>query len=107
MVIGLYSPFKYGLTEYEGYDITKFKNHIRFMEILEDRDYGANGNICPLYFDGAVSTFSELPRANDVQAMQRVYNFLEEKKLKKRSWTTLTTFSNLFLLITTKFKKHD
>jgi hypothetical protein len=95
MVIGLYSPFKYGLTEYEGYDITKFKNHIRFMEILEDRDYGANGNICPLYFDGAVSSFSELPRADDHAEMYKVYKFMEDNKKKKIStlmmmWSKVT-----------------
>lgn len=80
MVIGLYSPFKYGMTEYEGYDITKFRNHIRFMEVIEDRDYGANGNICPLYFDGAISYFSELPRSNDKVGIQKVYNFIESNK---------------------------
>ena len=80
MVIGLYSPFKYGLREYEGYDITKFRNHIRFMEVIEDRDYGANGQICPLFFDGAVSTFCELPRPDDREALQRVYNYVESRK---------------------------
>jgi hypothetical protein len=85
MVIGLYSPFKYGMTEYEGYDITKFRNHIRFMEVIEDRDYGANGNICPLYFDGAISYFSELPRSDDKVGIQKVYNFIENNKKKKAS----------------------
>lgn len=83
MVIGLYSPFKYGLTEYEKYDITKFKNHIRFMEVIEDRDYGANGNICPLYFDGASSFFAELPKADDKEGLQRWYNYMENNKRKK------------------------
>lgn len=82
MVIGLYSPFKYGLREYEGYNITKFRNHIRFMEIIEDRDYGANGQICPLYFDGAVSMFNELPRPDDEAGLQKFYNYLELKKNK-------------------------
>ena len=85
MVIGLYSPFKYGIPEYEGYDITKFRNHIRFMEVIEDRDYGANGNICPLYFDGAISFFSELPKSDDKVGIQKVYNFIENNKNKKPS----------------------
>lgn len=102
LVIGLYSPFKYGLTEYEGYDITKFKNHIRFMEVIEDRDYGSNGNICPLYFDGAVSYFSELPRANDVIGISKVYKFLEDNKLKKKSWISLISFTNIFKLFKSK-----
>ena len=92
MVIGLYSPFKYGLTEYEKYDITKFRNHIRFMEVIEDRDYGANGNICPLYFDGAVSFFKELPNPDDYTGMQRVYEVLERKKKAKMSKVTLLAF---------------
>lgn len=78
MVIGLYSPFKYGIDNYEGYDITKFKNNIRFMEVVEDRDYGANGNICPLYFNGAVSFFQELPKATDTVEMRKWYNFLAQ-----------------------------
>lgn len=103
MVIGLYSPFKYGLTEYEGYDITKFRNHIRFMEVIEDRDYGANGSICPLYFDGAVSFFSELPRSNDSAAIGKVYKFMDNNKLKKKSWVSLVSFSNIRNIL--RFKK--
>lgn len=83
MVIGLYSPFKYGLREYEGYDITKFRNHIRFMEVIEDRDYGANGQICPLFFNGAVSTFNELPKPEDKENLQKIYNHIESLKTKK------------------------
>lgn len=92
MVIGIYSPFKYGLTEYEKYDITKFRNHIRFMEVIEDRDYGANGNICPLFFDGAVSFFKELPRPDDYNGMLKVYEALERKKQLKTPKVTLLAF---------------
>lgn len=84
MVIGLYSPFKYGLRDYEGYDITKFKNNIRFMEIIEDRDYGANGKICPLFFNGAVSTFAELPRPENKAELERVYAHLNEVNNRTR-----------------------
>ena len=100
LVIGLYSPYKYGLREYEGYDITKFKNYIRFMEIIEDRDYGANGRICPLFFNGAVSTFHELPRADNTDELNKIYryiNTLEEQKINK----IFFAFSRLF----TKKKK--
>ena len=100
LVIGLYSPFKYGLAEYEKYDITRFKNHIRFMEVIEDRDYGANGNICPLFFDGAVSYFKELPRPDDYNGMQKVYEVLERKKKAKMSKVTLLAF------MFTKIKQH-
>lgn len=78
MVIGLYSPFKFNKQFYEGYDITKLRNNCRFMEILEDRDYGANGNICPLYFNGAVSYFAELPLSNDKVNIEKVYNLIKK-----------------------------
>lgn len=86
LVIGLYSPFKYGLSDYEGYDIKKFKNYIRFMEVLEDRHYGAAGNICPLFFNGASSTFNELPLPDNSMEIEKVYRYirtLEEQKFKK------------------------
>lgn len=83
VVIGLYSPFKYGIKEYEGYDITKFKDNIRFLEVIEDRDYGAAGQICPLFFDGAVSTFYELPKPNNRDEMLQVYDFMDSLRHKK------------------------
>lgn len=85
MLIGLYSPFKFGKKSYEGYDITKFRNSIRFMEILEDRDFGANNQICPLYFDGISSSLFELPRPDDAEGMQRVYNYLERQNPRRES----------------------
>ena len=38
IVLGLFSPFKFSLREYEGYDITKFRDNIRFLEVLVNRD---------------------------------------------------------------------
>lgn len=101
MVIGLYSPFKYGLREYEGYDITKFRNHIRFMEIIEDRDYGANGQICPLFFDGASNIFSELPRPEDRENLQRVYDYIRTLEGKR---SNKSFFNYAFKEIIDKFK---
>ena len=75
------SDLKYGLQEYEKYDITKFRNHIRFMEIIEDRDYGANGLICPLFFDGAASYFAELPLPNDTTELNKVYAYIDKLHL--------------------------
>lgn len=71
--IGIYSPFKHDIQEYGGYPITKLKNYSRFMEIMEDRD-GAGSNICPLFFDGAVSIFRELPEAHETVKLQQIYN---------------------------------
>ena len=84
-VLGLYSPYKYGLREYEGYDITKFGNRIRFMEVIEDRDYGANNHICPLFFDGAVSTFAELPKPNDKIGLEKVYAYINSLEQPRKN----------------------
>ena len=117
MVIGLYSPFKYGIKSFEGYNIEKFRNYIRFMEVIEDRDYGSAGTICPLFFNGAVSTFHELPLPKDEVALEKYYNYINyieslkdskvskvflaisENKLKK----TLQK-KNIFITFATQFK---
>jgi hypothetical protein len=79
MMIGIFNPFKHEIPEYLGYDITKFKDNIRFVEIIISRDGGA-GTICPLYFDGAVNYFRELPLPTDPK-IKEVYEFM--KNIKK------------------------
>jgi hypothetical protein len=102
LVLGLYSPFKYQIKEYEGYDITKFRNYIRFMEVIEDRDYGANGSICPLFFNGASSSFSELPLPDDKEQISKVYDYINYIDGQKHK----STLFFLFNKIINKFKKN-
>lgn len=85
IVLGLFSPFKFSLREYEGYDITKFRDNIRFLEVLVNRD-SEMGGICPLFFDGAVCQFNELPRPDNKEELQKIYRYLES--LKSNSNTT-------------------
>lgn len=77
--MGLFSPAKFGLREYLGYDITKFKDRIRFLEMCNNRD-GEAGGIIALYFDGATCTFSELPPATDRVGLQRWYDKIEREQ---------------------------
>lgn len=72
IVLGLFSPFRFGITEYFGYDITILKDHIRFLEVIVNRD-GEMGGLLPLWFDGAVCDFKELPKPDDKAAMAKVY----------------------------------
>jgi hypothetical protein len=81
LAIGIFSPFKHDLKEYLGYDITKFRDNIRFAEILVNRG-GSPGGICPLYFDGAVNYFQELPLPNDNVGLNRVYQLLDNIRNK-------------------------
>lgn len=84
MLLGLTSPFKFGINSYFGYDITKFRDNIRFLEVCNNRD-GEIGGIVALYFDGATCTFKELPPADDYHKneLQVWYNFLDNQRNKR------------------------
>ena len=82
VVLGLFSPYRFGIPEYKGYDITKFKDNIRFLEVCVSRD-GEMGGICPLFFDGAVCNFQELPKPTDIGSLQEVYKYL--LKIRKQT----------------------
>lgn len=77
VVLGLFSPFRHEIPTYYNYDITKFKDNIRFLEVLASRE-GGGGTICPLYFDGAVNYFKELPKPDNTTIMAGVYKILDK-----------------------------
>lgn len=83
VVLGLFSPFRFGLADCEGYNIKKMKDHFRLLEIIVNRD-GEMGGLCPLFFDGATCRFSELPRPEDRLAMERVYSYIDSLKTEQR-----------------------
>lgn len=83
VVMGLFSPFRFSLREYEGYNIAKFKDNIRFLEMIVNRD-GEMGGLCPLFFDGAVCQFSELPKPDDREGLERVYAYLDTLRNSKK-----------------------
>jgi hypothetical protein len=76
VILGLFSPYKHEIREYMGYDITTFKDNIRFLEIIGGRE-GGGGETCPLYFDGAVNYFKELPKPDDITGLNRIYNYIK------------------------------
>lgn len=80
-VWGLFSPARYSIESYNGYDITVLLDNYRCLKVLKDRHYGlANGNF-HLYFDGATNNFVELPLPNE---MQKWYLRLNEiRKINK------------------------
>lgn len=80
VALGIFSPFKYELKEYFGYDISKLRDNCRFLEVLINRG-GSPGGIIALYFDGAANYFSELPKADDPK-IQNVYKSLQDMRAK-------------------------
>ena len=87
VIIGLFSPYRYGIMEYQGYDITKWQDNIRFMEIIAGRE-GGGGTLSPLYFDGGVNFFAELPKPTETNNIAKTL----EMAIKSRS-------GNIFFLI--------
>ena len=81
-ILGLFSPFRHEIPNYLNYDITFFQDNIRFLEILGGRE-GGGGTICPLYFDGAVNYFKELPLPKDEKGMKAVIEFLSVMRKNK------------------------
>lgn len=83
VILGLFSPYRHGLRDYEGYNIEKFKDNIRFMELIAGRE-GGGGSICPLFFDGAVNYFRELPLPNDKSGLEVAYRMLDRVRNNSR-----------------------
>lgn len=82
-LLGVFSPFKFELPEYLGYDITQLRDNVRFLEVILNRG-GTAGGVVGLFFDGAVCEFQELPQPND-PAIQKVYQYCRELRNKKKS----------------------
>ena len=92
LVLSLFTPYNYELREYMGYDITKFRKNITFLEVLVNRN-GESNNVAPLYVDGAVTYFNELPLPTDKAAIQQIYNFMDK---------TIKTSKSFFIWIKNK-----
>jgi hypothetical protein len=97
IMMGITSPFSHDIKEYLGYDISKLKSHFRCLEIVLNRKGQSNG-ICPLYIDGAINYFSELPRPDNQKELEKIYNYINN--IEKRVKPTLIHF--LIKLIKTK-----
>lgn len=78
VVLGIFSPYRFEIPDYKGYDIRVLKDNIRFLELIINRG-GSPGGIIALYFDGAVNYFRELPKANDKESLEKIYRHLRNK----------------------------
>jgi hypothetical protein len=108
ITLGLFSPFRFGITEYFGYDITILKDRIRFLEVITNRD-GEMGGILPLYFDGAVCDFRELPKPDDKPALEKIYKHckaLDAAKDAPKAAPNNSTNAPVLLLSITNSIKH-
>lgn len=74
VIMSLFSPYRHGITQFEGYDVTKLGNKYRNLEILENREGEPNINV-GLNFIDSVGTFRELPRAKEMTDPMYKYAF--------------------------------
>lgn len=112
LVIGLFDPSFFGLPSFNKYTIqdstnTGLFNYCRFAQLIRGRD-GEQGGICPMFFDGAVCHFEELPLASD-PAIDQYYARAKQLKMARRQKTqqpktTVLTLLSLFHF-TPKWKK--
>lgn len=103
VVLGLFSPFRFALRDYEGYDITKFKDNIRFLEMIVNRD-GEMGGLCPLFFDGAVCNFEELPLPTDKTNIDKVYRYMQTLRNTNKVMFLFGSIKNKFNKLINNFK---
>jgi hypothetical protein len=64
VVLGVYSPDRYGFDDYHGYDVRRFRDCFRAVKVLKNR-FGAPNKYHHFLFDGATNRFKELPKADD------------------------------------------
>lgn len=101
IMLGLFSPARHEIQEYYGYDIRRLKNNIRFLEVCVNREGDQNG-LCPLYFNGAVNYFEELPLPTD-PAINKFYEKVRTVNLLIKKQTNI--FRRLYDRITNRKKK--
>jgi len=79
VVLGLFSPDRYQIPEYAGYDIAKLRDRYRHLSILKNR-LGRSNVGTSLAFLGEVFQFYELPPSEDMD--NNVYKSVIEGKFK-------------------------
>jgi replicative DNA helicase len=66
VVLSLFSPQRYNIPEYRGYNIEMLGNRFRGLSVLKNRDGEADVNI-GLKFIGEVGNFTEYPKADEMK----------------------------------------
>ena len=92
IILGLYSPYRHNKTEEFGYNIKEWKDNIRFLSVIGNREGGCGG-VCPLLFDGATNTFMVLPEPNRISKLY--YDILS--RIKNPSYIVRFTLTYLTL----------
>lgn len=79
VMLGITSPFSWELKEYLKYDITKLRGYCKFLEIVLGRD-GESNAILGMYFDGATGFYAPLPKYDNIQELNKVYQLIQRNQ---------------------------
>jgi len=106
LVLGLFDPSKFGLPNWLGYKIQDpdgegLRNYGRFLYVIANRN-GEMGGVCPLFFDGAVCDFEELPLPSDANVGKYYYKASQLKSMKHQK--TLQKLKSMTLTVLSKLK---
>jgi len=72
VIMTLFSPYRYKLEQFQGYNVAALGNSFRSLEILENRDGEPNVNL-GLNFIGPCGTFRELPMSSEMNTARNEY----------------------------------
>ena len=85
ILIGLFSPMRFELPSYKGYNIEILKDNVRFCEIILNRG-GNMGGMVALYFNGKVCDFKELPIPSETRQLDKWYDWIKNKRKTNKSF---------------------
>lgn len=89
VLIGMTCPNAFELKEYLRYDLTNLKDNFKVLEVVLNRGGRANV-LCPLYHDGAINFYRELPRPDDDVNMNKVYAYISKQRDAKNLSAPIT-----------------
>ena len=75
-MIGMTNPWSHEINTYLGYEVHRLKQYFRVLEVVINRA-GAGNVICPLYFDGAINFYEELPLPTDGNSLKNFYSRID------------------------------
>lgn len=85
VLIGITNPDSFDLPDYKGYPIrNSLGSHFRMLEIVLNRNGEAN-TLCPLYFDGAINRYEELPSPDNKPALDRCIEYVKNLEAKEKA----------------------
>lgn len=84
VIMALFSPARYDIPEFRGYDIAALRNNFRSLSILKNRD-GEADKILGLHFIGEIGHFEELPPAKEMN-ISDYENILNTYKKKVKNY---------------------